>query len=46
MLLNIVRRSGIDVSERWYDVAYGNTNDNSVDEVKKAIELFYSDFGR
>lgn len=46
MMLNLARRNGIDVSERWYDAAYNDINNNSVDEVKKAVELFYSDFGR
>lgn len=43
MLLNLVRRFGLDISDRWYDVAYGD-NQSPEDEAQQAINNFYSDF--
>lgn len=43
MLLNLTRRFGLDISDRWHDVAYGD-NQSPEDEAQQAINNFYSDF--
>ncbi len=42
ILQALAARNGIEVSERWYDIAYSDSN--GLSEAEQAINNFYSDF--